>query len=56
MQDIRITDQRKPDFTATVEEAVQNGYPLIIEKVEEHLNPVLVPILLRNITNNGKKV
>lgn len=41
---VRYTD---PDFMILLQDAVENGYPVLLEGVQEELDPGLESILLR---------
>ncbi|KAF4524620.1 hypothetical protein B566_EDAN013871 [Ephemera danica] len=54
-QELRITDQRKEDFASTVGECIEKGMPLVIDKVEDTLNPILMPLLIKNLSKYGNE-
>ncbi|KAG2382014.1 hypothetical protein C9374_005806 [Naegleria lovaniensis] len=48
----RLTDKY---FRNVLEEAISNGYPLIIENVEEEIDPMLDPLLEKSFVAQGKQ-
>ncbi|KAL9651368.1 hypothetical protein ABK040_001318 [Willaertia magna] len=48
----RLTDKY---FRTVLEEAISNGYPLIIENVEEEIDPMLDPLLEKSFVMTGKQ-
>ena len=50
LQVIKLTD---PDYLRTLENAIQFGLPVLLENVEEELDPSLEPLLLKQIFKQG---
>lgn len=52
-KEIKIVDVNQPTFTRVVEAALEQGRTLIIEGVCEELDPMLDPVLLKQISRRG---
>jgi dynein heavy chain len=50
---LKIVKQNQGNFVRTVENAVQFGNPVLLENVGESLDPILEPILLKQIIQSG---
>lgn len=44
---LQITKLTDPTFLRTLESSIRLGYPVLLEEVEETLDPTLSPVLLR---------
>ena len=51
---LRITQQTDPRFRNALEQCLVSGTPLLIENIEEWLDPVLDPVLEKNFIRRGK--
>lgn len=49
MKSLKIVKQNQGNFVRTIENAVQFGNPVLLENVQESLDPILEPILLKQI-------
>jgi dynein heavy chain len=52
-QGIKVVKQNQSNFVRTVENAIQFGVPVLLENVPEQLDPILEPILLKQIVTAG---
>ena len=50
---LKIVKQNQGNFIRTVENAIQFGNPVLLENVPESLDPILEPILLKQIVQTG---
>lgn len=50
---LKVVKQNQGNFVRTVENAVQFGNPVLLENVPESLDPILEPILLKQIVVTG---
>lgn len=46
---IKLSKQTDKDFARSLELCIRNGIPMLVEDVGEVLNPVLDPVLLKNL-------
>ena len=53
---LKIIDLQQPDFLRTVENAVQFGTPVLLQNVEEELDPSLAPVLNKSIIKIGNRM
>jgi len=53
-ENLSVTQQNDKDFVIILKEAVSSGQVLIIENVDEDIDPVLAPVLARDITKRGR--
>jgi len=44
-----------PDLKRALQFPLENGYPVLIESIENEVDPMLDPILEKQITRRGKK-
>ena len=52
-QKLKIIDLQQPDFLRTLENAVQFGTPVLLQNVQEELDPSLGPILNKSLIKQG---
>lgn len=50
---IRILPVKQANFVRTIENAIQFGSPILLENVPESLDPVLEPVLLKQVVTVG---
>ena len=50
---LKVVRQTQPNFARVLESAIQFGHPVLIEDVKESLDPLLDPILLRQVVRSG---
>ena len=50
---LHVVKQHQSSFVRTIETALQFGHPVLLENVPEQLDPVLEPILLRDVVKTG---
>ncbi len=53
-QNLKIIDLQQPDFLRTLENAVQFGSPVLLQNVQEELDPSLGPILSKSLIKRGQ--
>lgn len=53
-QGLKVIDLQMPDFLRILENAVQFGSPVLLQNVQEELDPSLAPILNKSLTRVGK--
>ena len=53
-QNLKIIDLQQPDFLRTLENAVQFGTPVLLQNVQEELDPSLGPILNKSLIKHGQ--
>ena len=51
---LSVVQQSDKDFVAILKEAVSSGQILIIENVDEDFDPVMAPVLARDVTKRGR--
>ena len=56
LQNLKIIDLQQPDFLRTLENAVQFGSPVLLQNVQEELDPSLGPILNKSLIKRGRSV
>lgn len=49
-----MIDLQMPDFLRILENAVQFGSPVLLQNVQEELDPSLAPILNKSLTHVGQ--
>ncbi|XP_065175861.1 dynein axonemal heavy chain 2-like isoform X2 [Sycon ciliatum] len=52
-RDLRVIDLQQADFLRTLENAVQFGTPVLLQNVQEELDPSLGPVLNKSIIKQG---
>lgn len=50
---LKIIDLQQHDFLRTLENAIQFGSPVLLQNVQEELDPSLAPILNKSIIKQG---
>ena len=53
MQGLKVVDLQMPDFLRVLENAIQFGNPVLLQNVQEELDPSLNPILNKSLTRIG---
>ena len=53
-RNLRIIDLQQSDFLRTLENAIQFGFPVLLQNVFEELDPSLTPVLNKSIIKHGK--
>ena len=53
---LKIIDLQQPDFLRTVENAVLFGTPVLLQNIEEELDPSLAPVLNKSIIRIGNRM
>ncbi|XP_056156824.1 dynein axonemal heavy chain 2 [Lampris incognitus] len=53
---LKVIDLQMPDFLWTLENAVQFGNPVLLQNVQEELDPSLAPILNKSLTQIGGRL
>jgi len=53
---VKIVQMSQPRYIETIENAIQNGLPVIIENLGEQIDAVLEPLLSRSIIRKGRAV
>ena len=56
MQNLKVIDLQQPDFLRTLENSVQFGNPVLLQNVQEELDPSLGPILNKSLIKKGNRV
>jgi dynein heavy chain len=52
---LRVVDQKMKDFLRELENAITFGFPVLMQDVEEELDPSLEPVLSKNIVKVGNR-
>lgn len=52
-QGLKIIDLQMPDYLRILEAAIQLGSPVLLQNVQEELDPTLAPILNKSVTKVG---
>lgn len=55
-QGLKVIDLQMPDFLRILENAVQFGSPVLLQNVQEELDPSLAPILNKSLTHVGGRL
>ncbi|KAM4612372.1 dynein axonemal heavy chain 2 [Polymixia lowei] len=55
-RDLTVIDLQMPDFLRVLENAVQFGNPVLLQNVQEELDPSLAPILNKSLTRIGGRL
>ncbi|PIO34802.1 hypothetical protein AB205_0116430, partial [Aquarana catesbeiana] len=53
---LKVIDLQMTDFMRTLEQAVQFGTPVLLQNVQEELDPLLAPILNKSVAKVGGKL
>lgn len=56
MQNLEVIDLQQPNFLRTLENSVQFGNPVLLQNVQEELDPSLGPILNKSLIKKGNRV
>lgn len=56
LQNLKIIDLQMPDFLRTLENSVQFGTPVLLQNIQEELDPSLGPILNKSLIKQGRKI
>ena len=54
-QNLKIIDLQQPDFLRTLENSIQFGTPVLLQNVQEELDPSLGPILNKSLIKQGQE-
>lgn len=54
MQGLKVVDLQQSDYMRTMESAIQFGLPVLLQNVQEKLDPSLDPILNKSLIKIGK--
>ncbi|XP_076454460.1 dynein axonemal heavy chain 2-like [Babylonia areolata] len=50
---LKVIDFQQPDYMRTLETAIHMGLPVILQNVQEHLDPSLDPVLTKSLVKAG---
>ncbi|KAJ7313213.1 hypothetical protein JRQ81_004492 [Phrynocephalus forsythii] len=53
---LKIIDLQMPDYLRVLEAAIQMGSPVLLQNVQEELDPTLAPILNKSVTRVGARL
>ncbi|XP_071375886.1 dynein axonemal heavy chain 2, partial [Centroberyx affinis] len=53
---LKVIDLQMPDFLRVLENAVQFGNPVLLQNVQEELDPALAPVLNKSLTRIGGRL
>ncbi len=53
---LKIIDLQQTDFLRTIENSVQFGSPVLLQNVQEELDPSLTPLLNKSVISQGKMI
>lgn len=54
VQGLKVIDFQMPDYLRVLENAIQFGNPVLLQNVQEELDPSLNPILNKSLTRIGQ--
>lgn len=54
LQGLKVVDFQMPDYLVVVERAIQFGTPVLLQNVQEDLEPSLNPVLNKSLTRIGQ--
>ncbi|KAH3750464.1 hypothetical protein DPMN_184987 [Dreissena polymorpha] len=54
-QNLKVIDLQQTDYMRTLEGAIQFGLPVLLQNVQERLDPSLDPVLNKSLMKIGKK-
>ncbi len=54
MQNLKVIDLQQSDFLRTLENSIQFGTPVLLQNVQEELDPSLAPILNKSLVKHGQ--
>ncbi|XP_074081622.1 dynein axonemal heavy chain 2 isoform X3 [Macrotis lagotis] len=55
-QGLKIIDLQMSDYLRVLEGAIQNGNPVLLQNVQEYLDPTLSPVLNKSVTRIGGRL
>ena len=50
---IQVIELSNPKFLQIIENSIRMGMPVLLENIEETLDPSLEPLLIKNLVKNG---
>lgn len=53
LQGLQIIDLQMRDYLQVLEKAIQFGYPVLLQNVQEYLDPTLNPVLNKSVARIG---
>ena len=54
MQGLKVIDLQQSDYMRTLETAIQFGLPVLLQNVQEKLDPSLDPVLTKSLMKIGQ--
>lgn len=54
LQGLKVVDFQMPDYLVVVERAIQFGTPVLLQNIQEELEPSLNPVLNKSLTRIGE--
>lgn len=54
LQGLQIIDMQMSDYLRVLENAIQFGYPVLLQNVQEYLDPTLNPVLNKSVARIGQ--
>ena len=54
VQNLKIIDLQQPDFLRTLENSIQFGTPVLLQNIQEELDPALGPVLNKSLMKIGR--
>lgn len=54
VQGLRVIDFQMPEYLRVLENAIQFGNPVLLQNVQEELDPSLNPVLNKSLTQTGQ--
>lgn len=54
LQGLKVVDFQMPDYLVVVERAIQFGTPVLLQNIQEELEPSLNPVLNKSLTRIGQ--
>ena len=55
-QSLKIIDLQQPDFLRTLENSIQFGTPVLLQNIQEELDPSLGPVLNKSLMKIGRSL
>ena len=55
-QSLKIIDLQQPDFLRTLENSIQFGTPVLLQNIQEELDPSLGPVLNKSLMKIGRNL
>ncbi|XP_022235820.1 dynein heavy chain 2, axonemal-like [Limulus polyphemus] len=52
-RELKVINQQQPDFLRVLEQAIRFGNPVLLENINEELDPALFPILTQSLIQQG---